>query len=425
MTSAIVEKLSAAHKLRKWGSQSSHFLAQAILRTDRFLIPTTIIILVVTQPLLVFSKVSLTSSNVQTRLSTSPGIRSSDVRPNLNSDLEAEWLLRMSHKSSKDTFNQKNLTSVTTGLQISYWPIENYAFIFTPVFRFRNGFQQTLAQTKSTESQLGLRETSFNYLPFMNPKNSWMLSAGILPIDNDSHEILINEQSFPGARAAARWEPFYSSVSHTIPTSQSLSTETNEFEQTPGFSQFNLGFNFDQPSTLINGRIGYYQFSSLPQSLATQSGPKGNSVQSLSGREYQFIYQYQGPFLAFDAEQFLNKNNSLGFASAAVQNTAKNVEEKMGWTAKTFYKYRWKSKTHLQVFYQQFYIESDATVAQFNEEFIGGTNRNGFLTGLSLNIRDKFSIQLSGGTSDAITESPTIFRENFFRIRLETQYAGI
>lgn len=342
-----------------------------------------------------------------------------------NADLDSSVFFRMNHLSAKDSYNQKSISQAALGLDMQYSLFDSTSLHFSPLVRFKSGHQQTQSESRSQQGHLSLQESTLNYQPSFNQHHSALLSGGILAIGNDSSSLLLKDQSFPGFRSAFIADSFISSFNIAIPTSQSLSTQTQDFEPTPLFYQLNLGAQLESRRLISRFRFGYFRFENLPQSVATYSGPLGNTVQNLNDREYQFLNSYAGPFASTSGEYFLNKSHSLIWDAQYLQNLSAEADMGRAWTLESSYKFRWPTRTSVAIFYQHFVIAPDAAVAQYNEDFVGGTNRNGFITGLRISLREKLKLTLSGGLRDAIFESPTIQRENFFKLGLESMNVDI
>ncbi len=340
-------------------------------------------------------------------------------------EADRELNLSMAHLSASDEFNQKNLTTAGLGLELTLWPLDQTSFNFSPELRFQNGYQQNLSQTPSDTSQLILKEASFNYFANLNVKKTIVNSIGILPLEKDSAQLLISSRSFPGLRGGFQSELIQMAMSYTIPTNESLSTRSQRSEKTPFLLLASSGFRSFSRSWNISGKLGFFQFQNLPQSLATQSGPKGNSVRAITAREMEFLYSYEGVLSDFNSEIVMSKRQSMLLEIQGLRNSKAEESLSDAWLVSGGYKYRWPSKTSVTLFYEQFSLAPDSAVADYNQSFIGGTNRTGFQTGLKLSVRDSLLLKISGGTVDSLYESPTQFRENFFRFSLETRYADI
>lgn len=331
------------------------------------------------------------------------------------------WNLRLSQRQEKDPYNQKNISEFKLGLSLKYSPLEYSYFHFAPIFKYKNGFQQTQVESEAQQSQLGMREASFNLGNYKPASKDLMFLASAGALDQTAHRpnLLFYDQTFAGVKLNSEYQKFFVEVEYAIPTSSSLSTQTKDFEKTPEFSSVAIGF--ETKSIYFSGtyNLGSFEFSNIPSATATKSALRGNSTRPTAGRDSEFIYAYSGYYLNSESELRIFKGNYLGLDFDYLVNSKVESSLGQGSDATAYWKLIWNKNFTYKPFYQYFKIDSDATIAAYNHP-IYSTNRQGFRAGLEMIFKSKLSFSASYGEKDALIENPHVQRDNFIFLNLET-----
>lgn len=369
------------------------------------------------------------AQDVSTKIESRNRLQDEDSKSLRAQKLMGSWNLKMSQRQEKDSFNQKSINEFKLGLNLKYFPFESAYFDFSPNFKYRNGFEQTQNNSENTQNQLGVREASFNLsYKKSNSKNNpkdFLFLASFGALDQSIHrpKMLFYEQTFAGIQTTTRLQSFQAQAEYAIPTTNSLSTQTQDFEKTPEFNSLSLEYSVgdDVPAAIFRGNyhLGSFQFSHLPGKIATQSGLNGNTTLPTAGRDSEFKYEYSGFYLASDSQVKIYKSHYLGLELNYLINDRVEGDIGHGLDETFYWKWSWNKNLSLKPFYQYFRIGSDAAVAAYNNPFYG-TNRQGYRLGFGFQYKENLSFSASYGEKDALVESPYILKDNFIFLTLET-----
>jgi hypothetical protein len=337
------------------------------------------------------------------------------------SKIEGNWSLTLSQRQFQDPFNQRQITEFDLLADLKYYPLEMFYFDLAPVFSYTNGFVQTQKEQSASVTEWGVSEASFN------GETKWVKgSLGAINQAPNHPSVLLSEyQTFPAAQADVhthsdgRW--VFGSVAETaIPTTSSLSTQTQEFEKTPSYSSGSMYLKTQKMLVEMELRAGGFRFENLPMSVASKSALLGNTADSTdNGINSKFVYNYEGAFAEFKPKLILSRKWAVGSSIEWVQNSQAPERFNQGLYSKIFTDLQLGRNLQWTPFYEYFRIEPDATVALYNGVDLN-TNRVGYRAGLSLEYKKTLRVTLSGGERDAIFTSPTQQREKTLTFKLET-----
>jgi hypothetical protein len=334
-------------------------------------------------------------------------------------EVEGFWRIQLSQKQFQDPFNQRQLTEFRLLTDLRYAPIKEAYFSLAPKFTYTNGFAQTLEGTNASKAEWGVREASVRSdLSFVH------LGLGALDQSLVHPSTLLSDQTFPAAMirlhsaAEDNWV-FAIEAESGIPTTSSLSTQAREFEKTPGFASGSLSVKAQKMLVDLNFRVGVYQFQNLPMSVASKSSLIGNTTVSSNGTDSEFMYEYQGAFAETTTRARITRQFSIGAELEFVQNDQAPSSLNQGSSAKLFSAFNFTKNLEIAPFYSYFRVEPDAAVALYNSDLIG-TNRVGYLGGLTGTYKQTLRLTISGGERDVIYNNPFQKREKILTLKLET-----
>lgn len=340
------------------------------------------------------------------------------------SRFQAEWKISLAGERQQDALANQRLQTGLTGVVKSEYALTDFLNLkIQPRAYFKNGNIQTNSASEGKSSSLEMGEASAN----LHYQESAELSLGALNQQSTSSPILAEDLAFPSIRAKLQYgETKKNSAAlfaqYAVPTSATLTTNSQDFEKTPSFAAFGfLGGGRAGPLSLQSS-LQYFEYKDLPSAVATASGVLGNTTTSQSTSSLSnFLYSYRGYDGTLLTKVALTRKMSLGLQGFYTQNIAAPQLSSQGSSFKGFADL-WLGPTMISPYYEYFRIAPDAAVAFYNSSLYE-TNRVGYSAGLSLRYKKIFSVTAGGGVRDAMFESATQPRENFYTLKLETLYA--
>lgn len=342
-----------------------------------------------------------------------------------NDALTYDWKTAISGLSTTSETAQSKLVDFRLEFKVLY-KLNSYLNLdFQPALKFQSSNQQTLDAADKPDNKILLNQAAVNFTPvyFLTA------SAGALNQSFLHTSLLVDDIPFPAARAdvtifkgdSTQFDMFAESA---IPTTSSLSPNTNEVEQTPSLNSaaLRLRVQTNRVEWLTTG--GYFSYSDLPSSVAAKSYLLGNTVQMQSDTQGLFKYRYEGyeaktrlkigvlrgVDLFTGGEYLQNSKAPSGLNSASMLFAGSDIYLKKGLS--------------LMMSGGYFRIEPDATVAFFSPSVYFNTNRVGYMAESYLNFKkESFRIGLRYSEAEAMYVSPVQNRERAFLLRLETTYA--
>lgn len=344
-----------------------------------------------------------------------------------NSALEYDWKAGLSGQNSNGESGQSKLIDFRVAFKVNYKLNSSLSMDASPILKFQSGTQQTLNAADTADNRILLGQAALHYSPF----SALSLSAGALNQGYFHSSLMVDEIPFPAARVEiGKREGFsrFSLIAETaIPTSSSLSTNTNEMEATPSLNSAALRFALESSRHQYwRTTAGYFAYSQLPSSVAAQSYLLGNSVQKISDTEGSFLYRYQGLEAKSEGRWAAFHGVDLFAAIDYLQNTKapSGLNRAYQYFAGTEFFFKKSISWSLGAGY--FHIEPDATVAYFSANRYFNTNRVGYYAESYLNFhKDSFRLGLRYTEAEVMFESPVQSRERSVLLRLETSYADI
>jgi hypothetical protein len=328
------------------------------------------------------------------------------------------------NRSEDDLSNQKNMFylkfKMTLEMKINNWLSLNLA----PKASVQSGYAQAMEQIDPNGSRVDIYNASLD----MRPSSYFSSSIGVLNQGTFHDELFISSRAFPALRlqAHASNKKFYSFIESAMPTTSSMSNNSNDLNQTPSLNMGGLGVDLGSEKDVFNfkAQVNAFQYDGLPTPLATASVLQGNSGTNTTGTDYKFKYQYQG-IEAFSIMKLnATRNIQLVLSTAYLTNTQAPVDKNAAWAARGAFHWSATNKMQLIPVFEYYRVESDATIAAYNDVTYQ-TNRIGYLGGLKIKYNKTVKFEISAGQRAAIIENPSQPSENVYILKVETEDAKL
>lgn len=267
---------------------------------------------------------------------------------------------------------------------------ENLHFYADAGVRLENGSHKSLDVAEFSPNQQVLLNEGHMYTKFFD---SLTLKLGAINQGHFHSPLFIDANAFMGAQETwqVKWGEysFYLQAQQLIPNNRNLSTRLATIDEgTPKFFSETLGLNLGGNVAQLDLALSLYAFSNLSNSVAHQSRFMGNSVAGIGTDAAEFVYSYKGSNaraqLWFEVAQLfalrLTGHYTKNSQAPSARDTAMLMRASLEFSRWTF-------------FGQWFESESDASVAFYNDRFLGHNNRRGQGVGLSFD-EGKGKIQL-------------------------------
>lgn len=295
----------------------------------------------------------------------------------------------------------------------------------TPQFIAQNGYLQAPDVVDPQGSRMEIRNASFD----LKPSSFFNASIGSLDQAHLHSDIFMSRRSFPAVRVVSRWGSeksthTYVFLESAMPTSTAVSNNSADMGATPSLNMAGIGLQLGGAREGYNIKtfVNAYQFAGLSQDLATASVLLGNSGVNTAGSNYQFRYQYQGYEAGIGGRFQLVRSMSLGAFATGIQNSAAITGHNTGWDTGGSVTYDLNRTLQLEPKFDYYHIESDATVAIYNDPFLN-TNREGYRSQLKFHYNHKVQLSLSYGQRVPILANPSQPPETWYGLGLETENA--
>lgn len=343
------------------------------------------------------------------------------------SDMQASWRLGLAGIQDEDRQASSKFVGLAMDAKMKYWLHPEFFLNLEPLVKFENGSFQSIDGARKNESGLTLREAGVHWFVLPNA----LVSAGALNQSTQHSELLIGNQAFPAVNAQLKLLQIGSLhglvyLTQAIPTSNSLSTETNGVEATPQFQSASFALHYETPTYFWKTRLGVFSYDHLPSAVAYQSALRGNTAVSLTASESLFVYDYSGLEVNSELRIPVLRGWDL-LASAAYLKNEKAIDElNQAHSLSLGCEFFLVGQKSLEMRLTSFRIEPDATVSYFSSSRFFSTNRVGYNAESFLNFH-KYNFKVGVGYSEAevIYLNPVLSREKRLMLMLETSYANI
>ena len=339
------------------------------------------------------------------------------------------WSLGMEAAHSDDDLsNQK--TQITFGLNLKF--DANYkngiSLNLNPKIMAQNGYFQSQEAIDPSGSRIEVKNAALNF----TATDALSISLGALNQMVHHDPLFMSDRAFPSLRSIIKssekeYHKFSAFIEGAIPTSSSLSNNSNDFTKSPSLvmAGFNYTLGDQNQAVLWSTQLNTYQFKDLPQTVATASVLYGNAGTATSGRDYIFKNEFQGYelFSRLLVQDF--KETTFDATFAMILNSQASTGSNKGWRISAALGYDLNRRFQIKPGFEYFAIEEDATVAAYNNMFMN-TNRIGYVGSLSLVYNKLLKFNLQGGERVPIIDKGTAQpSEKFYLISVETTDAKI
>lgn len=263
------------------------------------------------------------------------------------------------------------------------------------------------------------------------PLSFFILHGGVVNQAYLQAPLLISSRGLPGALEELTFPGDLASLNiraeQTIPTSKSLSTHAVDQEETPNFFAETLSLK-TRISKAVDSEIygSHYMFRNLPSQVAFDSAVYGNTVAEQGTATARFAYDFNGWLAGINGNIQFSKGAKFKTGFQWLQNASAPTAFKDGQILFAESEFSVSDALALAPRVENFYNESDTSPAFYNDSDYGHNNRQGFGGQLDL-IFKKSGFKIGGQYIDAdvINPSRNQSRQQYFMIRLETDYERI
>lgn len=340
---------------------------------------------------------------------------------------ELRWKSSLSANSTSGEKGEAKLFGFDFSLNSHFSITENLALKVRPSFKYSNGASQSFDTADKSLNALSISHAGVDF-----KMNSHVVTqAGALSQDKIHSGLLTDSSAFPSVRGILKTDSTDEEsaaaliLQTAVPTTSSLATNTGEKEKTPSMNYAAIKGRVPLGEALeVKVQVGAFQWENLPTTVAQRSYALGNSVNSISDSEGQWLYKYNGYDSKLDLELELEDWTIIGTA-AYLKNTSAPKTKSDAYSLIGGIAYQFNPTLHSHFSAGQFRIESDATVAYFSPGSFYNTNRNGYLLEAKLAFpKDGYNLAVKYVEADAIVQHPIQTRERNLMLRLETTYAS-
>jgi hypothetical protein len=344
-----------------------------------------------------------------------------------------QWNLQTVGESVEEGIDQETLDKSSqifdTRLRakIKYWFNENLHFDFQPVVKFQSGRNQSLDGSGSPDNSLFFNQAALRWVP----SRQLVFSAGAINQGNLHTSLVSDEIPFPAIRAGGRISFGNSELALlgevSVPTSNSLETNTNEIESSPSKDAVQIQFNWKPHAhQYIKNKIGYYAYKNLPSDIALASEPLGNTTREEATEHYVFEYGFQGIEIQSEWKIPLSGQfDFIGRIEAAENNLAPENHNK-GLVYGAGLLWRLNSRHEIGLMGSQFRVESDVSPAFFANRDSFRNNRVGYEAETSWHLKkEKFKVTMAFKEADVILITGDQTKARLMQLKLETDYGSL
>ncbi|WP_413581917.1 hypothetical protein [Bdellovibrio sp. HCB288] len=342
------------------------------------------------------------------------------------SRFSAEWRLSMKGQDESDDQTQSKYVDLRMEVKSKYILTNSLYLDMQPAIRLISGQAQTIDGADSMKNALLLNQAAVMF----KPVNSLQFAAGALNQSYNHTSLLVDSMAFPSARAQAlaRMGSTVSGlvIETAIPTSTSLSTNTQEKEPTPGLNTAAVHVNYmPSKSAFWKNSVGYFVYSNLPSSVAQSSMLLGNEVNTISDAHYEFINEYAGIEASTELQIPLATLFDITLGAEYLKNQKAAEDVNTAYNLSLGAIIHMSSTLDFSLTGKYFSVAPEAAVAYFNA---GGyeTNRIGYRVDSVFSFKKHgFNIGASYRDSEVMFSNTVQSREKTIMIKLETFYANI
>ncbi|WP_413584568.1 hypothetical protein [Bdellovibrio sp. HCB274] len=342
------------------------------------------------------------------------------------SRFSAEWRLSMKGQDESDLQTQSKYVDLRLEVKSKYILTNSLYLDMQPAIRLISGQAQTIDGADEMKNALLLNQAGVIFKPTSNLQ----FAAGALNQNYNHSSLLVDSMAFPTARAQSLFR-LGSTVSglvleSAIPTSTSLSTNTQEKEQTPGLNTAAIHVNYMPSKTAFwKNSVGYFVYSNLPSSVAKDSMLLGNEVNTISDAHYAFIYEYAGIEASSELQLPVATLFDIILGAEYLKNQKAPEDVNTAYNVSAGANIHMSSELDFSLTGKYFSVAPEAAVSYFNARGYE-TNRIGYSVDSVLSFKKHgFNVGASYRDSEVMFSNTVQSREKTIMIKLETFYANI
>ena len=327
----------------------------------------------------------------------------STAKANVENENVPKTKLETSYKTIGASFDegpdQSDFVQFTLDLDFKHILFEDLDVIANGSLSVLTGRIQTRFENPNNET-IFLKELILHY----HPVELAQIKAGAISQDHFNSPNFLFERAFPGVQLLSQktWEKVTLGLKgqYTIPNSTSLEFDRVGREETPSFTSFGLEFNWKPTKAFeLSSQWNYFSFQDLPSIVAFNSGRLGNQVLGQTQSESVFAYEFEGMSQSHEAFWSYTPNFRQSLLGTIVDNFEAPSDRRRAQMLKTEFVYDFGDWAVLpNVSY--FFSESDSMPAVYVDATLGGTNREGFSYGLTVDF-EKLNFSVSANYVDA------------------------
>lgn len=272
------------------------------------------------------------------------------------------------------------------------------------------------------ESGLLISEGAFEYalFPFAS------IEAGALKMDGDKAPLLYGGRATLGLRENVKFsskniDVEFSALQST-PSVKNTSDRIDSVEEgTPTFFSESVSVALKYDAFKLKSEAMHFAYDGLSNGVAIESLYNGNSVTGTRESGADFLYNYTG-WNFLNEVQYENNYVVLGFSHNLLVNNGATSGKNKGELVKLSGTYKGQT-TRQEISLESFKIESDASVAYYNNKKYGHNNRKGISLGYTFSdLSRNFELVADATQSNIIKESDTQAKETIFTLTLRKFY---
>jgi hypothetical protein len=285
--------------------------------------------------------------------------------------------------------------------------------------RFESGASQSLYREIDQNNGLFIREAYADYRPF----SFLRFKAGAISQGHLNAPLLVSNRSFPAVTEKLIISKGNTAIilkaQQAIPTSSSFDQERSEKEEQASFQTQTLEGRAVLGNLLLKGYITNFEFKNLPSKVAFQSSVFGNTVPDNDIGFSNFVFDYAGQVMGAEA---ILKFGAYEYGAGIQQIENTEALEKFNMGRLGFVRAILPFGDHeLALRFENFFNESDSSVAFYNSALYGHNNRVGYSASAKYSFRDRgFAINAGYVNSDVINQRALESQEEKFALQLET-----
>ncbi len=371
------------------------------------------------------SPASTSSIKAGTSWNSNPMTTSNPLSSN---KLQYDFLAGFGGNFYGDEKQQEQSAAALLYTKVDYKPISFAEFDLFAGLNLLTGHSQYRYGDSEPHSGFMFKEAAVRLSPF----DHFKIAIGALYVqDEPIPSLLISDFSFPGVSEEVQFGTTHQHIQffaeQMIPTSSSLSTQTADQEQTPGF--YAEGIDLRSPlfsRDLIAGLYaGHFKFSTLPGAVASQSALFGNTVHETGPNSSQFEYGFEGFFGGSELEWLMSRHLKIMVGEHVISNRDAPQDSRYGEMTQLKIQYRVNNDLIITPIFESFMNESDSSPAFFNSAEYGHNNMQGFGGHLRIDFpMEHFYARADYYSADLINVNPSQYNQQFFFLRFVTEYGN-